>query len=385
MTHLFWWYSLPRLMGRVSRWWALVMTDGYFLITLPVTFTRWLSPALLVAGFACGWFRPGYVTTPAEAPLLFCLFLIIGILSGHLGLLLLIGFAAGDLLTTQVIFETTDAAVRAELLVAKGHEYIIFGLVMVQIPLTAKQLTGLLVHSLLPNAGKRLSGPNGRLLLLGLTSLLQLTLSGYLVFLWAQAMVLLLRTTYLHFGWLSSDTIGFFQIRWPVLVWVAVSATLVRLAGQWSSILVPSVAQLAAAYEAKVRPVVYRFGRLERLPKWLTAVWNGLFLTFLLWGAFLTTGDMYLFFVVATLFYGLRAYLTQFAFWPGWMRKLWLKPPVWRLVGAVVLAIILIRLLMPYLYQRADGTFWPVLIPSLLCILIFGALLPVYSTKPNAP
>jgi hypothetical protein len=379
MTEL-WWNKFPKWAGRLSQWWAMALTDGYFLLAFPARVTNVLSPSIFVLGLLCGFFSPGYKFTPVEAPIILYCFLFIGILSSHLGVFLLSGFAIGDFLASDILLSDFDFNWRCRLIFVKLHEYIIFGIGIVQIALFSKQLTALFIQGILPKIKVYFNNSFGQPLFFALISALNLLLVGYLTFLWAHSMALLIRTTYSLVG-LDSSIVGQFQIKWPYLVGVALTATSLRLIGQWRLVFIETAIKKAEEYEAKIQGFIYRSGWLNQLPKWANALWSGAFLTILLSGAFITQFDTIFFFILATALYTFGAYSKHLKLWPDWMINAWRIPFVWRFLIAAIVAYGLVQSLMPYLFEHSGGTFWPVLIPTLLSLLIFSLILPAENTE----
>jgi hypothetical protein len=380
----FWWLTLPKKASSISNWLAIVITDGYFLLTFENKLQTWLSPLSILLGVLIGALRPGYDFIPVEVYYLFLGFLFLGMLSSHLGLMLLTGFAIGDLITTEEIFLSNDINLQVRAILAKIHEYLIFGIAMVHIPVLSKQIIAGMVQSVIPLLHKRINTTFARWTFFSFISLVHLIITGCLLAMWSQAMVLLIRAVYVNIitgGTPTVKVVRLFQYDWHLIVIAGIIATFFRIIGQWFGVVSNPAGEKSEVYEKKASEFLYKQGLIDVLPRWISAILKGLLLTFLLWGAFQDWIEINIFFASAVILYLVHGYIGNLSIWPAWVLKLWNRPEWVRLIIALVSSFIVFKYLLKELYSSANPTFWAILITTLVSLGIFSLLLPVKDLK----
>lgn len=143
------WLGWPDRAG--TRWPALqgVAGDGYFLLTIPLLAA--ILPVLaLVGGFLTGFARLGYEQVYTESLTVMVAAVALGAFSGQLGALAVVGFAAGDAISSLStdppagtrVGDPTFADVVVDRVLPLLITYLLLATVVVVLPRAARQLTG---------------------------------------------------------------------------------------------------------------------------------------------------------------------------------------------------------------------------------------------------
>ncbi|HYL70653.1 MAG TPA: hypothetical protein VEY89_05055, partial [Candidatus Dormibacteraeota bacterium] len=182
----FWWGRVPARAGRLSSALGTVFTDGAYLEVSPVVAA--LAPLLaLVVGFLVGWRHPLATDLFTTSVAVMVLALLVGTLSAAVGAWLVIGYAVGDVVlgVRDTVFLgtfTNSGKTWAALILCD----LVFALLVVLIPLTARALAG--------EVGMRWFARSGPAPVVALTAVA----SALLVFAWTQAALVLTRP---YFTW----------------------------------------------------------------------------------------------------------------------------------------------------------------------------------------
>lgn len=277
----FFWIAFPAYLRRISPGIALHVLDGYYLIALPKP-AVFLSPAALLLGFLIGWLQPGYEHVFIESMAIMVIVACIGIINGHLGFLIFIGFVLGDFLFSDLNvylysrFTSIENIWRVWL--PALIEYTLFAMIAFKIPTFAKILLAQLSPSeKFTDKGRTVLAMAGYGLLIPAFS-----------YFWAQSAPVLMRPL---FTWQKvSPTVAMaapLQTQlWILLVSVTLAAV-IRVLLQYYILKRPAFSVYAQRYEnemekfpAAAKPLVSKVHPIA-VPI-LHAVW----LTFLLAGVF---------------------------------------------------------------------------------------------------
>jgi hypothetical protein len=219
-----WAVTLPKWLDPWAPQLALSMGDGVWVVAWPKV-TPFTPVAALGVGLLSALVSPGWHFVYTES-LPFLAFIITGaILSGPIGIMLVVGFAIGNFflarpeLGPSVVFGGGGLVkTHASLLLS----YLLLGFLAVRVPFMARLFAeGTLVR--IPDYGRIRSA--ARWILFPL-------LCGALVFLWCQATIVLIRPVFIWSGQFAPtvEAIHPIQSQWQWLAGTAVAASLARLA-----------------------------------------------------------------------------------------------------------------------------------------------------------
>ncbi|HEV2705682.1 MAG TPA: hypothetical protein VGV59_07130 [Pyrinomonadaceae bacterium] len=268
-----WWVRLPRALRRVAETPALVLTDGLYITSLP-TLAALLPPALFLLGLLCGWLHPGFRVVFTESLAVLLMATLVGVLSGHLGALFVAGFAVGDYFLFNPAWMFGEKVFAAFLYrFALIIEYALLSMLAAQIPLATKALVGHLYFV------ARL----GQTAMFASAFVGHVVLTLLLVFLWGQAVPVLIRPVFTWAGGQprEADIVILQRFIWPLLATAAL-ASVVRMACQvWVASSTAASERLAAIEEELAEgdrePLTHRLPRIVRAL--FTAAWGALLLS----------------------------------------------------------------------------------------------------------
>lgn len=299
--------------------------------------------------------------------LLFLMIVVAGaILSGPVGTMLLFGYAAGDVLMLPFNRQGLYGPM-AQLKSFGGHfvGYMLLAIPAILIPQLGRRMTDE-ITAMIPS---RKEPP------LILRALLYAVSAAVLVFLWCQAMIVLVRPA---FTWANqaptTEAVQQVQTRWQWIVGVAVVAALARVvleAIARSSHAAPLIQRLEAERwsDATRRGVVWR-----RAPAVVRVTLAAIVVTLVLAGTYVTTADAI---VVLAAVAALKAWRGGLlgslpVWWSGTMRKV---PALARLIIAPALGFVLAGIIIRLFWST--GSMRPVMIGALLTLVIFHLLFPL--------
>ena len=364
----FWWIRLPHMARRLSVQALLVLVDGLFISVWPRVATV-LSPLALILGLLFGAFHPFFRVVFSESWPVLILAVLLGVFSGHLGAMFLVGFAFGDFFLFHTdwtfpggLFQNL-LRVRVPLLI----EYGLLAFMTTGISLATKTL----LMQLRPP--QRL--PRQTRVALAVVGHLGLTL--LLVYLWMQVVPILIRPVFTWpGGGPSVEAMEKLQFRGWVLLVVAGLASLGR-SGLLQ--LVNRTPDLSAALEERElqlndgAPVVPASATIP-LPASvaLTSIWATLMLSGMLeaWWQ-----GLILLIVIAGVRLARARLVVPGALMP-WARQVARFPLPLRLAVGILLTTLLSRIALAPLLVRTNS-FWPILFLTVLALLIFYVLDPL--------
>lgn len=256
------WITAPRWLSQ--RFPALrgLAGDGHVVTTVPLAGVL-LPAAALAVGLVAGLFRTGYEDVYTESVLLLAVLVGIGAFSSQLGLLMLLGFVLGDIVSTRPVIEYAARFSRDFWFSGVLGEGIIAHLVHIRLPRLVTYLLLAAVVVVLPRAARGAVGSVGRgrrmpaalawLLVSGLVTVISWLGVGA----WVAGAPTLIRPV---FVWASPNGVPTAQAIQPlqsdgsIVVAVAVAATLLRQLWIGASMFVPAVRERLAAAEATPTP-----------------------------------------------------------------------------------------------------------------------------------
>ena len=218
-----WSLTIPRRLSNRAPALADSFRDGAWTAFWP-PLAAFAPVAALMVGFLGALVWPGLEYSYTES-LAFMMLVIAGaILSGPVGVMLLVGYAVGNLLFGEAYFSSSAYSdFLPRFLTAWGGKLIVLGLLVfpaVLLPPLARRIVW-------PVVGK--AAPTNRL---AVRASLYAAVSGVLVFLWAQAMIVLVRPVFVlpsSGGQPTFEAIHPVQSLWPWLVAVGVAAAAGRV------------------------------------------------------------------------------------------------------------------------------------------------------------
>jgi len=229
-----WQVRFPRAAATVSRGLAFSLADGHFLAALPPA-AGWAPPALFAVGFATGATTLGYARVFSEALWIVLLAAAAGFLATQLGAALTAGFALGDFLLGQRVWDV-NSPVGAGLF----DDGLLAGLLRVRLPMLIGYalLAGLAVY--LPRLARLLIADIPKVENLprpaafGLALALNAVVVAVTTRLWAESCAVLVRPLFTWQGGSPSTiAVSTLQVRASWVVLVAVLATAARFALLW--------------------------------------------------------------------------------------------------------------------------------------------------------
>jgi hypothetical protein len=218
-----WSLTIPRRLANKAPALADTFRDGAWTAVWPPV-AAFAPVAGLVVGFLAALVWPGLEFSYTES-LVFMMLVIAGaILSGPVGVMLLAGYAVGNLLFGEAYFSSSSYSnFLAQFLTAWGGKLIVLALLAfpaVLLPPLARRMVWPIVQK---------AAPANRL---AVRAALYAAVCGVLVFLWAQAMIVLVRPVFVlpsSGGQPTFEAIHPVQNLWPWLVAVGVAAAVGRV------------------------------------------------------------------------------------------------------------------------------------------------------------
>ena len=363
-----WWIRLPQAARRVAVRPVLVLVDGLFIAVWPRV-AALLSPLALILGLLFGALHPGFGEVFSQSWPVLILAVLLGVFSGHLGALFLVGFAFGDFFLFH-----REWAFRGSLI---SNLFNIRVPLLIEYGLLAFMTTGiaLATKSLLAQLRPPQSLPRQARILLAIAGHFGLTL--LFVYLWMQVVPILIRPVFTWPG--GSPPVDAMEILqqqgWPLLV-IAGMASLGRMGLQqmvarnaaWSAKLDRREAQLNET--TPLVPLTATVPLAARVA--LTSIWS----TLMLAGMFEAWWDGLILLVVITILQLARArVLAPRALLP-WARQIERIPLPLRLaIGILVTSFVARIALAPAL--AGTNSFRPILLLTVFALLVFYLLDPL--------
>jgi hypothetical protein len=364
-TVRFWWNTLPLLLRRLSHTLALAFVDGLYLAAYPMAGSL-LPPLALTAGFLTGWLHVGFERVFSESLMVLVLLTVAGILSAHLGALLVTGYALGDFFLAN-----TDWAYRGSLMANLFQirlplliEYGLMALLVVTVPVLTKSLLAQLVPPpRLPRAVRFAFA------LLG-----HAVLTGALAYLWTQSTPLLIRPVYTWQGGTPpvSAMLLLQESSW-VIVGVALLASITRMVLQGRAASMTPISTRMDELErplATATPVPSLIGHLPPLG---TSIAASLWATLMLSGMMESWLDAVLLGGLILAVQAARAGIIPVPLGP-WARTMERIPVVVRLIGGLILLYFISVSVLSS--QLAQLSFRPIVQLTSLGIVVLYLLIP---------
>lgn len=362
----FWSVRLPRLLDPWAPSWADSTADGMW--TASLRGVAAIAPlAALVLGYLAIRIWPDADVFSASLPFM-AVFIVGATLSGPVGVMLLLGYVIGDVTSLRgldrVQYLFSDSTPLEQFLRwAAGHlvSFLLLAILAQRLPQLARRMAGELVLRF-------------RITRLGVWTVLYAATSGLLVYLWAQAVVVLIRP---RFTWLGDspayDDIHPVQGDWPWLVGAAVVAAAVRLTLEVGSARrMPSGGVRAELWALRTAEPVRRGAGWRRVPALVPAVLAAGLAALLLGGMYQSWLDAL---AVGIVFVALNAWSAGLL---GGIPKAWTRAaqrvPALVRVGVVVGVGYVVSNLALGLW--VTDSFRPVLLGSLLTVSLFYLLFP---------
>ena len=368
----FWWVTLPRFVRRVAITPALALTDGIYVAAFPAV-SAFLSPLLLLLGFLFGSLSIGYDRVFSESLFLLLLTVFLGILSGHLGLMFLIGFAVGDyfLFEPKWIYEG-NIFLHFLYRFARVIQYGVLAMLLVQTPLLTKVLIGQFYEIM------RL----GRVIGVMFAFISHIFLSVVLVFLWAQAVPVLIRPLYTWTGQQPIiQAVKILQDGFLPLLVVAAVASVARMILQSVVAFSPVFSDRITAIETAVNQDSNKplSERIPLIPAVLAAAWGALLLS----GLYSNVLDAIVVGIVLLILQLLRRGTIPLPL-GGWAWLMGRIPLIIRLAVMVGILYGLGYVILSLYWENAGDTFRPMLIVTVISLILFYFLNPKSSATDNA-
>ena len=374
---LFWWVRLPLAVRRLSVGTTVTLLDGLYLAVWPRVAA--MFPLLaLVSGLLIGWRHWGFNVVFTESLVVMILATFVGIISAHLGLLFLCGFAFGDFflaVTTWRCFSGFNfltgmcmdgmiphlARVRIPLLI----EYGLLGLLTTKIPMLTKALLVQLVPS------THLS----RSIRFGLAVVGQAALTGVLVYLWTRAMPILIRPIFLWRGINPFDqAVAMLQVHGVPLVYVALVASIVRTTLQGMTIFRPHLGSRLDTIQNQLHSAAPITPITQQVNPWVHTVGQSIWSTLLLTGMIYFWYDAVLLGTLIFLLQAARARLIPVPLgpWPALVQRV---PLLVRMVGGMIVIYYLSRSFLEAQIQ-VTSSFRPIVLLTSVALIVFFLLNP---------
>ncbi len=352
-----WWIQLPL---RVARWFPTLgsgLSDGLYLVRWPII--AGIGPLVaLLLGLLLGALHQEATFTASS--FVMALLIAVGLLSAHLGVWAIGGYAIGDLFLHRRSGVSTDVLdnvlqVQVPLLLS----YVLFALAVVIIPLI---LTAIRLQI-------RQQPLSPRLLRL-LEIVVYVSLSAGVIYLWAMAMVILIRPVYIWQGdQPTASAIVPLQERGWILSLTAVLATSIRLFLETRATSL-RVARLAALMSQALQAISAQ--QSQHAVPWVVRLLVGAAsLTLLMSGMIANWLEAGLVFVFITLVLWVRDQLRASS-WPL-LQPLAYVPWLIRFAIGLVLSYVLSRAIVSALWSYTQ-TFQPVLVATCLSVALLTLL-----------
>ena len=358
-----WWGVLPARAAQLSGALGFVLRDGEYLEAVPPA-AAYAPPAALLIGLLAGWLHPLAQDPFTTSLLLMGLSVAVGTLSAGVGVWLFIGYAAGELFAARGPAFGGSAATDVKTYAAIVLSDIVFAMLVVIIPITARALSAEVSARWFPGRGDL---PTHAIAVVAVAAL---------AFAWAQGALVLTR---------------------PFFTWhgLAIPSAEVQ-ALQLAAVLLPTIAALAMAVRAVletrlltvtvVRPAAQLRPERAPLPPPVALVLRVAFAVFLLSGLMDSWVDV----VLVAVAMGALLVLREPALRRIETRLLVvLRLPILpRLVaGALISAVLGVLVVAVF---GADGFVRPIVVSTLISLVVFSVLLPdtiiaPVHTQPSPP
>jgi hypothetical protein len=358
-----WWGDLPARAARLSSTLGFVLRDGEYLESLPPA-AAYAPPVALLVGLLAGWLHPFGQEPFTTSPALMALALVVGTLSAGLGVWLFAGYVVGDLFVARGPAYGGSGANDLKTYAAILLCDIVFAMLVLIIPVTARALAAEVNARWFPQRG---AFPAQAIAVIAVAAL---------AFAWAQGALVLTR---------------------PFFTWHGLSVPGTEIqALQLATVLLPVMAALAMAARAVLetrllaRPSVRPAGELRParapLPAPVALGLRVAFAVFLLAGLMDSWVDVALVAIAMVVLLVLRE--------PALRRienrlvvvlQLPILPRL--LAGAVISAVLGVLVVGVF---GADGFVRPIVVSTLISLIVFSLLLPdsvlaTPHTPPAAP
>jgi hypothetical protein len=344
-----WWGVLPARAARLSGALGFVLRDGEYLEAVPPA-AAFAPPVALLVGLLAGWLHPLAQDPFTTSPILMALALAAGTLSAGIGAWLFVGYAVGELFAARGAAFGGSAASDVKTYAAILLCDIVFAMLVVIIPITARALAAEASARWFPGRGDL---PTHAIAVVALAAL---------AFAWAEGALVLTR---------------------PFFTWHGLGIPAAEIeAIQLSAVVLPTIAAVAMATRAvletrlltmaAVRPAAELRSERTPLPPPVSLGLRVAFAVFLLAGLMDSWLDALLVAVAMTALLVLRE--------PA-LRKIehrllvMLRLPILpRLVaGAIISAVLAVVVIGIF---GADGFVRPIVVSTLISLIVFSLLLP---------
>jgi hypothetical protein len=264
-----WWNRLPLAVSRLSRTLSLMLSEGLYLVVFP-SVAAFAPVVALLIGLLAGWQRFGAEVVFTQSAFILLLAVVIGFISGQLGLMFVLGYALADfaLYENPVSPYYLDEQFRYRL--ALLITYVALAVLASSLPLVVR-----ILRAQIPPLERI---PADILVVVDVT--LSGILSGILVFVYLQALAVIIRPLFVWQGQSSTvDAIILIQNGGWVFALIALIITVLRVLVEYgvAAIDPQTIEEFAATQEQSERP---SFG--ERLPKGVRVVAQAAFVTLFL-------------------------------------------------------------------------------------------------------
>lgn len=358
------WVIIPFRMRVLSEAVAAILVDGIYLASFPVIGIV-TTPLALLGGFLVGWLHPGFATVFSESMLIMMVVGVLGVLSARLGLLFVVGFAAGDFfLASHKMFYPGHGLwrnfleARAPLLI----EYALLAFLAVGIAMFTKTV----LSSFKPPQNLTKNQ------VLSLAFISHAAITAVFVYFWTQAVPLLMRPVFVWPGsYLPIAMAQPLQERWLILVAALVGASIARVFLQGvlaaRSPFADRVDQMAAKIAKEPMESV---PLTARVPKIATVVFLAGWTVFILSGMISSFKEAGILFAIFTVFVALRKKLIPLPL--GDYPRLLIKVPA---VGRFLAGVVLVWFITGRILQ-SGGSFQTMLLTTVVSLAIFLVLHP---------
>ncbi len=250
-----WWERVPLLAGRISRALSMALAEGLYLAAWPrVAAFAPLIP--LVLGLLAGWHRFGAEQVFTQSMLILSLAVVFGFLSSQMGALFVLGYAVADFfLYDHPALRGAGLVGELQIRVALLITYMVLAMIAVAIPFSIRLL----------RAATPMPPPDLPDLRLVVESAFSGIICAFLLFLYLQAVPLLVRPLFTWRGWTPPvDAIYLVQNRGWLLALTAFAVAVLHVVLEYGAAAhdPEAVEELADTLEARER-----LGILDRLPK----------------------------------------------------------------------------------------------------------------------
>ena len=366
-----WYVRLPLVARRLGPRPFLALTDGLYVAAWPRA-AAVLTPLALLIGLFLGALHPGFRQVFSQSWPMLILAVLLGVMSGHLGALFLLGFAVGDffLWHTEWLYRGSLLQnlfrIRLPLLI----EYALLAFMTTGVALGTKSLlVQLRPPASWPAAVRRAAAFGGHLLLTLL-----------LVFLWTQVVPILIRPVFTWTG--GSPPVDAMEIlqrgSWPLLL-VAALASLARMALQQRALSQPALRARLDRLEATLAAATPSPPLASPLPPIAAVAFGALWATLMLSGVLEAWWQALILLIVLLALHAARAGLLPLPL-QGWAALVSRVPAVARLATGIVVVAVLSRLLLGGLLNRTNS-FWPILLVTILALFVFYLLDPLPAAR----